>query len=117
MIESLQSQARNAVRVMNEGQEQATAGVADASHAGEVLKEIIGSVASISRMNEQIAVAAGQQNQVAREINANILAINDVTRASVDQAREVAASSSQLTRLADSLQQLVRQFKVAATVE
>ncbi len=115
MIERLQGEARNAVQVMNDSQEQATAGVSDASHAGEVLQEIIDSVARISDMNAQIAQAAGQQSQVAGEINANIVAINQVTTTTAGQAGEVAASSRQLATLAEELREVVGQFRVSTS--
>jgi methyl-accepting chemotaxis protein len=111
MIERLQGGARNAVSVMENGREQAQAGVAQAKETGEALDSIAGAVDTITNMNTQIASAAEEQSQVAEEMNQNINNISQVAEETAEGAEQTAAASTELAKLAEHLQGLVSQFK------
>lgn len=112
MIERLQSGARDAVRAVEQGQEQTEANVQQAADAGEVLHAITRSVGSISDMNMQIASAAEEQSAVAEEINRNISTINGVADQTADGAAQTASASEELTGLATALQAVVARFRI-----
>ncbi|MBT8438375.1 MAG: methyl-accepting chemotaxis protein, partial [Gammaproteobacteria bacterium] len=75
MIDSLQAQARAAVKAITQGQDKTRTSVDKASNAGEALNAIADSVATITDMNIQIASASEHQSTVAEEINMNVVNI------------------------------------------
>ena len=112
MIEALQSNADNAVTVMNSNTELAHETVDLANSAGAALVEITRSIETINSMNEQIATAAEEQSQVAEEINRNIVNINDVAQTTAEDSNKTAQSSDELIGLAVELKELTSRFKV-----
>lgn len=112
MIERLQSGAKNAVAVMEQGREQARTGVEQASQAGESLSAITQSVATINDMNTQIAGAAEEQSKVAEEINRNVVNISQVADETASNVAQVADSSAQLEALSVDLKREVAKFQV-----
>ena len=112
MIEKLQSGAKNAVRVMEIGRQQAQQGVEQASRAGDSLASITLSVATINDMNTQIAGAAEEQSKVAEEINRNVVNISQVADETANNVSQVADQSSELGNLAHALTTEVERFKI-----
>jgi methyl-accepting chemotaxis protein len=66
---------------------------------------------NITDMNRHIADAAAQQEQVAEEINRNIVNITQVAEQTAEGTRQLADSSAELAQLAEQLQGLVGRFK------
>ena len=112
MIERLQSEARNAVHAMEQGQERAQEGVAKAASAGASLQAITVAVGSINDMNAHIASAAEEQSAVADEINRNIVNISQVADQNTENAMQTSKASEELAHLATELQTLVSQFRI-----
>lgn len=112
MIESLQTGAQNAVSVMETGREQAQAGVEQAMRAGDSLKAITNSVATINDMNTMIAGAAEEQSKVAEEINRNVVNISQVAEETAGRVSDVANLSTELGGLASELNAEVEKFKI-----
>ena len=112
MIERLQAGARDAVKVMNEGTEQASESVKQASEAGSALQDITEAVNKISNMNAEIASASRQQREVTDEINRSMNNISQVADATANGTVELESASSSLSRLADNLQKTLDQFKI-----
>jgi methyl-accepting chemotaxis protein len=111
IIEKLQQGSRNAVAMITKGRVQANESVAQAAQAGTALEHITSSVDSITDMNRHIADAAVQQEQVAEEINRNIVNITSVAEQTAEGTQQLAAASQQLAQLAEQLQTMVSQFK------
>jgi len=105
IIEHLQSGAKNAVKVMVAGKNQASISVEQAAKAGSSLDTITQVVTTITDMNTRIASAAEEHSAVAEEINDNVANISKA-------ANHTAEASKQLTKLADDLQSLLGHFKV-----
>jgi len=112
MIDILQSGARNAVEVMNQGRTQAQASVQQAIEAGESLDAINKSVSAINDMNNHIAASAEEQRVVAGEINRSIVNITQLGEHSARGAEQTSTASDDLSRLAVDLKTVVSQFKV-----
>jgi len=112
MIERLQSGARNAVNVMEDGRKRATESVSQAGKASESLNEIASSVATISAMNTQIAAAANEQATTASEININVVNVNKVSETIKESTEHLALSSQELAILSSELRGIVNQFKI-----
>lgn len=111
MIESLQTGAEEAVKVMEQGRNQAHSSVDQASKAGQSLRGITNAVETINGMNDQIASAAEEQSAVAEEINRNIANISQLGDQTAGAASQISMASSQLAQLANQLQLLVGKFK------
>lgn len=112
MIESLQTGAVEAVKVMEQGRNQAHSSVDQASKAGESLRMITHAVETINGMNDQIASAAEEQSVVAEEINRNITTISQLGDQTASAATQISTASSHLAALANQLQMLVGKFKI-----
>ncbi len=113
-IERLQTGARNAVQVMEQGRSQAQSGVQQAKNAATSLEAITQSVTTINEMNAMIASAAEEQTSVAEEINKNIVNISQLSHDTAGAAEQTTAASHELSKLASQLQSLVNQFKLTA---
>lgn len=89
---------------MDSSQEQAKAGVAEADSANhQSLKVVAEAINAISTMNSQIA--AGQQSNLAAEIDGNVEVLEKVSELSVDSnANAKRISDDELEGLAASLQ-------------
>jgi methyl-accepting chemotaxis protein len=111
MINSLQAQARAAVKAITQGQDKTRTSVDNASNAGEALNAIADSVTTITDMNIQIASASEQQSTVAEEINMNVVNISEVADENASASEQLANSSKDLARLTEDLRGLVSQFK------
>ena len=112
MIEKLQTSAREAVKVMDEGSAQVGVTVERAASAGQALESIADRIEAIDAMNQRIADAAEAQRGGAEEINHNVATIHQVADQSADAARHTEESSRQITELAGRLRSLVDTFRV-----
>ena len=110
-VEGLQIRARNAVKVMEQGQIQAGNSVQQAASAGEVLDQINYKIHEINDMNNQIACAAEEQTAVAEEINRSINKIGEVSEQTSKRAASTSQSCIELQGLAVSLKTTVGHFK------
>lgn len=111
-IEQLQNAARSAVSVMAKGTEQATSSVETANKAGASLAVITETISRITRMNDQIARATGEQQTVATTISNNVDEIHHRTEETAASSKELASVSAELARLAKHLEGITKQFKV-----
>ncbi|WP_028304150.1 methyl-accepting chemotaxis protein [Oceanospirillum maris] len=112
MIEQLQSAAMKAVTVIDESLEFTKATEATATEAAGSLDTILSAVASIRDMNDMIASAAEEQSLVAEEINRNVVNIVDLSQTTSESTLQINHASDELAQQADTLHNLVRQFKI-----
>ena len=110
-IERLQSRAKQAVGVMNNGKKQASSSVEQAASAGESITEISERIDTISDMNNQIAGASEKQTSVVDEINRNINNISAVSNETSIGAKNTSEACKVLLELAGQLRKTVGQFK------
>jgi len=111
-IEQLQNAARSAVNVMAKGTEQATNSVETANKAGASLAVITETINRITSMNDQIARATGEQQNVARTISNSVDEIHGRTEETAASSKELASVGSELAKLALHLEGIAKQFKV-----
>lgn len=112
MIEHLQQGTGNAVSVMEQGCNQASASVEQASKAGDSLLVINDAMQHIMDQNQQIASATEEQGAVSHEIERNIESIRDVTGEAAQDSDLNAKNAEQLLQLSTQLSSLVSQFRV-----
>jgi len=111
IISRLQSEAGQAVEVMEAGHKKAIEGVEYTETAAEALAEISGSVGVVLNMNTQIANAAKEQNTVAESVNQNISAINQSAEYSLESTEELATASNKLSLISAKLLGVIGQFR------
>ncbi|MDF9620413.1 methyl-accepting chemotaxis protein [Pseudomonas entomophila] len=111
MIGSIQGGTEQAVDSMRTSTERAESTLNIARGAGLALDTIAGAVAQINERNLVIASAAEEQAQVAREVDRNLVNINDLSVQSATGANQTSAASAELSRLAVDLSGLVARFR------
>ncbi|MFT6917624.1 MAG: methyl-accepting chemotaxis protein [Cognaticolwellia sp.] len=81
---------------MQLGGDEARSSVEEVSKADDVLNQITESVASISQMTDQIAVATAEQSRVAEDVNQRVVNIRDISSETSNEANEMLESTSQM---------------------
>ncbi|ONH56530.1 methyl-accepting chemotaxis protein [Pseudomonas cedrina] len=112
MIGEVQTGADEAVAAMNKSLTWANNTQTLAQNAGQALQRITASVAMINERNLVIASASEEQAQVAREVDRNLLNIQDLSSQTAAGAHQTNASSQDLSRLATSFNVLVSKFQL-----
>jgi methyl-accepting chemotaxis protein len=111
-IGDVQTGADDAVAAMNKSLSWANNTQTLAQNAGEALQRITASVAKINERNLVIASASEEQAAVAREVDRNLLNIQDLSTQTAAGAHQTNASSQDLSRLATSFNVLVSKFQL-----
>ena len=112
MIGSVQASADLAVRAMGNSRAMASNTQTLAQATGQSLERIAQSIAEINDRNMLIATASEEQSHVAREVDRNLVNIQDLSTQTAAGAHQTSASSQELSRLAISFNDLVGKFKV-----
>jgi len=113
IIQQLQSGANEAVRVMEEGGNQAEASVQETEHAIASLATVTASISAIADLSTQIAAATEEQSAAAESINRDVSTIREVAEQTASGARETADVGMSIETLARNLQATVKSFKVS----
>ena len=112
MIDRVRNGADEAVQAMGKSRTLVQNTQALATEAGLALERISEGVNQINERNLVIASAAEEQAQVAREVDRNLVNIQDLSTQTAAGANQTSASSHELSRLAMSFNTLVGQFKL-----
>ena len=112
MIASVQSRADDAVKAMGNSRTLANSTQELAKATGESLERIAQNIAEINDRNMLIATASEEQANVAREVDRNLINIQDLSTQTAAGANQTSASSQELSRLAVSFNNLVSTFKL-----
>lgn len=113
MTAEITRSASAAVGAMHASQQRAATARDVAALALQALEQIAARIRTISDSNLIIASAAEEQSKVARDIDRNILNINELSSQSAAGAEETSASAADLSRLAAQMQQLVGTFRLS----
>lgn len=112
MIERLQNGSREAVKAMNDSQNQTKETVTVIENTGTLLENISTMAERISQMNSHISDAVREQKIVVEHINQNVIAINEVAASSAADAEQTAQESLHLQQIANNLHTAIAQFKL-----
>jgi methyl-accepting chemotaxis protein len=112
MISSIQKGTGAAVSAMTHTNAQAQRTLDTAQGAGTALVEITESIDDITERNVLIATASEEQAQVAREVDRSLVSIRDLSNQASEGSSQTAVATSELTKLAVELNQLVKQFHI-----
>ncbi|MFH0736860.1 MAG: methyl-accepting chemotaxis protein [bacterium] len=113
MIKQIQESTQEAVVSMEEGTSQVENGKVLASHAGNVLDEIVLSSQKVTDIIIQVAAASEEQSSAAEEISKSIEGINNVTQESTMGIQQIAKASEDLSQLTNRLQNLISRFSIS----
>ncbi|WP_411566213.1 methyl-accepting chemotaxis protein [Pseudomonas orientalis] len=112
MISRVRDGADEAVSAMGKSRSLVLNTQSLATEAGLALERISEGVNKINEQNLVIASAAEEQAQVAREIDQNLVNIQDLSTQTAAGANQTSASSQELSKLAISFNKLVGHFKL-----
>lgn len=115
MIGAIQTESRAAVLAMHEESQAVSEGLSRTESSGQALEQIIDAAGRVGQMVEQIASAASQQTTAAEEVNTNVTEIAQMSEQGAGYAARTAEACTHLRQLAESLQQVVGQFKLLDT--
>lgn len=112
MIEKLQSAARSAVDVMQQGRTSAERGVSQVGETGDALQAIGARVESIAKVNAQIADATVAQQRASEAIKTNLSHLRSSSSEAVLGTEKTSSKADSLGTLAQSLKNVANQFRV-----
>ncbi|MBJ9978393.1 methyl-accepting chemotaxis protein [Pseudomonas sp. S75] len=112
MIGSVQSRADEAVVAMAKSQTLVNNTQKLATATGQALEAIASGIASINDRNLVIASACEEQANVAREVDKNLVNIQDLSTQTAAGAHQTTASAQELSRLAISFNDMVGRFRL-----
>jgi len=115
MIETIQTETRNAVQAIELGSRDVEVGVEKTTASGTALKEIIQMSEQVGDMISQIATAATEQSSATEQVNANVTQISNLTQGASSAAEETAKSCAELSTMAFDLQNLVNRFNLGGS--
>ena len=111
-VASLQSGARNAVKVMGESCDKAVSTATQVDQTNASLQQIIQSIAEIHDVNERIAASVDEQSSIATRINSTIINISHVAEQTAFSSKNTSAEIEKVAEAAAHLSQLVERFTV-----
>jgi methyl-accepting chemotaxis protein len=112
MIGAVQSSADQAVMAMGKSQSLVTNTQTLAQATGDVLALIAQGISQINDRNLVIASACEEQAHVAREVDRNLVNIQDLSTQTAAGAHQATSSTQDLSRLAISFDELVGRFRL-----
>jgi methyl-accepting chemotaxis protein len=112
MINSVQASANQAVGAMDKSHALVTDTQALAHATGQALEQIAEGIAQINDRNLVIATASEEQAHVAREVDRNLVNIQDLSTQTAAGAHQTSASTQELSNLAVSFNTLVNRFRL-----
>jgi methyl-accepting chemotaxis protein len=83
----------------------------------EAIKSLTSALAAVSEMSLNISAATGEQSANAKQVSRAVENVNETTQAAATSAEELSSSTLELTAMAQKLQMLVGQFKIAGREE
>ena len=112
MINQLQEGTRHAVETMQRSSEQTQSMQSSVDSAREALEAIAGSVSTITDMTQHVATSAEEQSQASSEISASLNHLTTLAGQVREELNSIREQSESLGSAADSIESMVRQFRV-----
>ncbi|AIY63979.1 methyl-accepting chemotaxis protein [Pseudoalteromonas piratica] len=112
IISTLQQRTQEVVSVMDRCKTQGSSSSEQAVQAGTLLYSISEDVQTIMDMSTQIATAIDEQNQVASEVNKNVIKIRDIAEQAATHAQTNAQTSEEVSAQAEVLHKAIEKFNV-----
>ncbi len=116
LITELQDTTQASVDTMRNSQVQSEHCVEQSEKMSQDLESIINSVDEINGLNQQIAVAAEEQNSVAKEMNNNIIKVEEQTNKTTDNVMQTNDQVGELSNMAEKLREKLSEYKIARDI-
>lgn len=110
-IESFRQAAQQALIKMQQCSRFASEGTESSRESTQRFSQTADSTREILGLNQQIATATEEQSAVVSELNLTLNQLNEGIRGVTENARDTAAASTQLTKLAQTLRKEASHFK------
>lgn len=112
LIEELQSVAKNAVVVMNEGSDQGQNTVERAARVTQSLEKVNQSIVHINKLDDAIVLELKAQVTAAGAIESNLHSIKSIATQTAQNAQDTSERGNELQRVTHALNEVCKQFKV-----
>jgi len=112
-IRSIQTETRQTLELMAESHQAVDSGIGETSRARHSLEAIIESARKVEHMIHLIATAANEQTSASGEISESATHISQLATENSHAAEETVEGCNQLAVLANDLDGVIRQFKLA----
>ncbi|RKF15760.1 methyl-accepting chemotaxis protein [Alginatibacterium sediminis] len=113
MIESLQSNSKQAVRLVEDNLQQSEKSVSHSNKTHDSLLEMVEQLVSVNDMSQTIAAASEEQSAVVKEVARNIVDVSDLAHQISENAALSSNNSAELSQLSDAQSKLIDQFRLA----
>lgn len=112
MIKAIQNETKQAVDSMHQSVSQVAQGSLNAEESGRSLQEILVMIGAVTEQIGQIAIASEEQTATTREINSNVLSLNDLAQHNNHALQQTGGAADDVSRQAEELKHLVGQFRL-----
>jgi len=112
IIETLQTDAREAVTAMDMALQSSNDGVEHVQRTSQALHQIAEEVRSINNMNHEVVNSVQEQSQMAGTVEQSMGSIVDTTRHTSERTGQLNSVAHELGNLASELETLVTRFKL-----
>jgi methyl-accepting chemotaxis protein len=112
MIKAIQQETGDAVKAMDEGVREVEKGSISSQRSGHALEDILSRIQEVANQINQIAAAAEEQTATTSEVTTKVQQITDVVAQTATGAVSTAEAAAQLAQQAQSLQSLVKRFRL-----
>src|SRR5690606_29753583 len=104
--------AKEIKQLIDESLEKVTAGARQAGDAGDIMKDVVRSVETVTTIMAEIATASHEQAEGISQVNAAVADMDGVTQQNAALVQEAAAAAGSLQDQARRLTEVVAIFKV-----
>ena len=115
MIQTIQTETKQAVEAMQLGRAEVTEGIRLADSAGSSLRQVVSETKSVVGMISQIASATQEQSTTSEQISRSVEAISTITGESTNEIAEIARSSDRMNQVTKELRLLMARFTLDET--
>ncbi len=110
MIQTIQSETRQAVTAIGNGMNEASSGVQHAQNVGQSLESIANGVSALSASVREISLATGQQRNAVDQVRANARAITGLNNQTLRDSEQGVMLAKSLSNQIGSLDGAVKSF-------
>jgi len=110
MIEQLQTGSKNAVTTIELGNKSIEVSEQKANETNEMIESIGQSITEIQSQNMQLSEAAGAQEHISNEINANIENIKEVSQATSETTEQLLTLAGEINQAVSSINEQLQKF-------
>jgi len=112
IIAALQTDSKQAMLGIAEGQEKSQQAVKLSSAIDQAFSQILNSIQNVEKMSTSISVSTQQQSVVAQEVSQNVNEIETMSNKNMQGAQEIGQSASKLSEVTMTLLEVINVYKI-----